>query len=122
MTLSRDRTSAFPMRVVYSLAILYATVVALATLWAWWTDITLLDSGREHLLPDILLVALTFPTSLSIPALTDTWPDLFLRPLAQLSWMTFCGALQATLVLLSTRALRSWLVRRDDSMPVGRER
>ena len=34
------------------LALLYAVVVGLAALWAWYTDVTLLHAGREHMLPD----------------------------------------------------------------------
>ena len=83
-------------------ALLYAVVVGLAALWAWYTDVILLHAGREHMLPDILLSILSLPTSNTLNFLYDHSPTLFSAPLAQLTWLTVCGAFQVAVLYLLT--------------------
>jgi hypothetical protein len=83
------------------LALLYAAVVGLAALWAWYTDVTLLHSGREHMLPDILLAIVSLPTSNTLDFFYERSPAFFAAPSAQLTWLTACGAFQAVLLYLA---------------------
>ena len=85
------------------LALLYAVVVGLAALWAWYADVTLLHAGREHLLPDILLLIVSLPTSNSLDPVYDHWPAFFSAPLVQLTWLTACGAFQVTVLYLLSK-------------------
>jgi hypothetical protein len=85
---------------VRMLALLYAVVVGLAVVWAWYADVTLLHSGREHMLPDILLSILSLPTSNTLNFLYDHSPTFFSAPLAQLTWLTVCGAFQVAVLYL----------------------
>lgn len=78
----------------------YAAIVGLAVLWAWYTDIRLLHSLKEHLLPDLLLELVSLPLSKSLEPLYDKWPALFQTPFMQLAWITACGALQVGIVFL----------------------
>jgi len=84
------------------LARAYAALVLLAAVWAWYVDVSMLRSEREHLLPDMLLMSVSWPTSLSLFGIWQqmTWP------LAQLAWLTLCGALQAGLLCWLTRPRR----------------
>ena len=82
------------------LALLYAVAVILAALWAWYTDVTLLHVAREHMLPDILLLIVSLPTSHTIDLLSDRWPALFQTPFVGLAWLTACGAFQAAVLYL----------------------
>ena len=84
------------------LARAYAAVVLLAAAWAWYLDIKLLHSEREHLLPDILLWVVALPTSATLLLVGD----LLMKPFAQLAWLTLCGALQAGLLCWLTRPRR----------------
>ena len=72
----------------------YAAVVSLAAVWAWYVGLSLLNDPREHLLPDALLMALSWPTSLTLYGVAS----LLTSPLAPLAWLTACGALQAGLL------------------------
>ena len=76
----------------------YTVLVSILALWAWYTDVQLLHSPREHLLPDILLAFVSLPTSLSIDLLYQQWPDFFAKPFMQLAWLTICAATQACLL------------------------
>ncbi|MDR7297370.1 hypothetical protein J2X16_002717 [Pelomonas aquatica] len=81
------------------LARAYAVVVLLAAGWAWYIDIELLHDQREHLLPAILLWVVALPTSATFLLAGE----LLMKPLAQLAWVTLCGALQAGLLCWLTR-------------------
>jgi|SRR6185437_8928588 len=90
------------------LALLYAVVVGVAALWAWYTDVTLLHAVREHMLPDLLLAFVSLPTSYTTGPLYEQFPTFFSAPFVQLAWLTFCGAFQAAvLYLLSVRVPRA---------------
>jgi len=90
------------------LALLYAVVVGLAALWAWYTDVTLLHAVREHMLPDLLLAFVSLPTSYTTESLYEQFPTFFSAPFVQLTWLTVCGAFQAAMLyLLSVRVPRS---------------
>ncbi|WP_435305709.1 SCO4225 family membrane protein [Pseudoxanthomonas sp. LjRoot125] len=88
-----------------SLAVFYAALVVLVAIWAMSVDIGFLHSSREHLFPDMLLLFLTAPTSLSIAVLTATFPKAFQSPFAQLAWMIFCGLAQAAVLFLASRLI-----------------
>ncbi len=90
------------MTVFRKLAVAYAILVGLVACWAWYVDVRLLHSTREHLAPDLVLLFMSLPASLSLPRLCETWPTLFSRPLAQLAWLTLCGAGQAAVLFLVT--------------------
>ncbi len=78
-------------------------MVLLAVAWAWYEDVSLLGDPREHLLPDFLLMTLALPTSMTlnlVGAMLMKWP------LAELAWLTLCGALQASLLCWLTQPRR----------------
>ncbi|WP_454786172.1 SCO4225 family membrane protein [Mangrovitalea sediminis] len=85
------------------LALAYAVIVGLAALWAWYTDVTLLHSGREHMLPGLLLVIVSLPTSKTLDLLYEHWPAFFSQPFVQLSWTTACGMFQALVLYFASR-------------------
>jgi hypothetical protein len=87
------------------LTLLYAVVVGLAALWAWYADVTLLHSGREHILPDILLAIVSLPTSNTLDFFYERSPAFFAAPLAQLTSLTACGASGS--IALSRRRVRT---------------
>ncbi len=87
-------------RFIRTVVIAYAALVGVCAAWAWYVDVLLLHSSREHLLPDILLALVSLPASRSLGPLFDTWPGVFSRPLAQLAWLTFCGFSQAAALWL----------------------
>lgn len=79
----------------------------MAAIWAWGTDIALLHSGREHLLPDIVFYTVAMLLSLGLGALYPSLRTLLDIPFVQLSFITICAAAQgAFLWLLSTWAAR----------------
>src|SRR5690242_18838315 len=89
------------MRIVLrQLVVMYTAIVGLATLWAWYTDVRLLHSPREHLLPDIFLAFVSLPASKTLDALYDHWSLFFQTPLIQLSWLTVCGVFQVLVLWL----------------------
>ena len=94
-----------PMKnIARTLALLYAATVVLAAAWAWYAEITLLHQVQEHLLPGMLLAFVSLPTSFTTVFLCEHFPRPFESAFAQLTWLTGCGAFQATaLYLLSTR-------------------
>jgi hypothetical protein len=81
------------------LATIYGGVVGLLALWAWYVDLELQHSEREHLVPDILLAIATMPSSLSGPLLYRLWPDTF-TGLYQLAHLTACAMFQTTILFL----------------------
>lgn len=85
------------------LARAYAALVLLIAAWAWYIDVKLLHVDTEHLLPDILLSVVALPMSLTFMLTAD---PLMKWPLAQLAWLTLCGALQAGLLCWLTRPRR----------------
>jgi hypothetical protein len=88
-----------------SLAIFYAALVVLVAIWATSVNIGFLHSSREHLLPDMLLLFLSAPASLSLAVLAATFPKAFQSPFAQLAWMVFCGLAQAAILFLASRLI-----------------
>jgi hypothetical protein len=81
----------------------YLVIVLLAAGWALYTDVALLNSQREHLAPDILLLIVTFPSSSSLAYLYDALPEFFSGPIVQVGWLTLCGIGQAWLLVALTR-------------------
>jgi hypothetical protein len=79
----------------------YTVIVGLAVAWAWYVDVSLMHSPREHLLPDIALSMVSFPASLSVGFMYDAWPATFSRPFAQLAWLTLCGVGQAVVLFVA---------------------
>ena len=80
---------------VQLIAAAYAVIVLLAAFWALVVDVTLLNSGREHLLPDIILASITMPLSLAIGSLYAAWPEVFGSEFVQVASATTCGLVQA---------------------------
>jgi hypothetical protein len=78
----------------------YLLVVLVAACWAIYIDLTLRHSEREHLLPDLVLFAVTLPSSLSISPLYEAWPSMFSLPFAQVGWAILCGLAQAFLLFV----------------------
>jgi len=76
----------------------YAILVTTLALWAWYTDVSLLHSQREHLLPDILLAIASMPASLTLEPMSQQWPDLFTSPFVQLTWVTICATVQTGII------------------------
>jgi len=87
------------------IAWLYTAVVGAAACWAWVTDITMLHDQREHLLPDIVLSFFTMPLSLALGFLYERAESFWNSPLAQLSFLTACGAIQATVLVMLAKRL-----------------
>jgi hypothetical protein len=80
------------------LALLYSMLLLGAASWALWTNASFLHSSTEHLLPDMAMTLLAFPTSLSLSWVYETWPQFFSRPLAQSAWLACCGLFQASIL------------------------
>ncbi|QGW63869.1 hypothetical protein GOY17_02405 [Lysobacter soli] len=97
------RTSALriAMHVTKAASRLYAVAIGLAIAWAWYADVTMLRSGVEHLTPELLLLFLSMPSSLTLPVAVERSPE-FLAASAhgQLVWLTICGAMQALAIIL----------------------
>jgi hypothetical protein len=87
-------------------AIVYLGIVFATSGWAFYVDATLLNSQLEHLAPDLLVFAVTFPASYSGILVYDTWPDFFSGQFIQLGWSMLCGVVQACLLFITVRALR----------------
>jgi hypothetical protein len=86
-----------------ALAKAYAIVMAFALAYAWWIEITLRNSNREHLLGEMLLAFASFPASLTLNVLYDGWKDLATQPFAQLAWLSACGVVQVAVLLFVAR-------------------
>jgi hypothetical protein len=82
------------------LALLYAALVGLAVLWAWYTDVRQVHTVREHMLPDMLLSMVSLPLSNTLTPLYEHSPTFFSAPLVQLTWLSVCGAFQAGVLYL----------------------
>ena len=91
------------MKLAHPLATLYAGLVAASAGYAWVMDVRLLYATTEHLLPDLLLAAVTLPASLTGTWMFQAWPGLFSQPLVQTGWLTLCGAVQVTATFLIGR-------------------
>jgi len=88
------------------LEVAYLVIVLLAAGWAFYTDVTLLHSQREHLLPDVLLLVVTFPSSLSLGYVYDSWPEWISGPLSQVVWLSLCGLGQVCFLFALRRVLQ----------------
>ena len=77
-----------------AIAAVYSVLVGLLSAYAWWIDIAMRHSIREHLLPDILLMVASLPTSLSLASAYSAAPSFFARPFAELSYLTLCAVAQ----------------------------
>jgi hypothetical protein len=86
-----------------SLATLYATLVIIIAAWAVYVDIALLHSPQEHLLPDMLLLFVSAPASLSLGYVAEALQPHFRSPFVQLAWTAFCGMFQAAALFLASR-------------------
>jgi hypothetical protein len=85
-------------------------VASLTAIWAWYTDVSLLGSEREHVLPDMLLMACGLPTSLLLEPIYIRWPQHF-SGLAQTALLTTCAfgqwGLFASLAFRESRSART---------------
>jgi hypothetical protein len=91
------------MSLLQRLAIAYLTVVLLVATLAFTVDAALLHSNREHMVPDVMLMAVALPSSLSMEALFSAWPALFSLPFTQEIWAVLCGIFQAALLFVLGR-------------------
>jgi hypothetical protein len=82
---------------------LYAVIVSSAAAWAWYIGISHLNSPMDHILPDVILMLVTFPASLPFGPFYDNFPPYFSNHFVQLSCLTLGGALQAALLFLAVR-------------------
>ena len=87
-------------RCARTLAMLYAAVVGSAAVWAWYTDVSLLHSVREHMVPELLLACVSFPLSYTLGPLCEHFPNFSSAPFVQLTWLTACGASQVVVLYL----------------------
>lgn len=85
-----------------TVAITYCVLVSVLACWAWYVDIKLLHSEREHLLPDMLLACASMPTSLSLNWVYELWPKSFVG-LLQTAYVTGCALVQATALFVVSR-------------------
>ena len=84
-------------------AVAYLGIAGGIAAWAWYIDLTLLASEREHLLPDIVLMICGFPSSLLLHPIYDQWPRFF-TGLVQTGFLTICALGQSG--VLAAFALR----------------
>jgi hypothetical protein len=82
------------------IAVIYAALITISISLAWWTDIRLQYSVREHLLPDILLGLLAMPTTAVLTILFQWFPEAFYQPFAELIALSIAGSLQALLLVI----------------------
>jgi hypothetical protein len=80
------------------IAIIYTALAFGAGCWAWVVDMTMLHSGREHLLPAMLLSVIAFPLSMLFVPLYALVPSFLDMPFVQLTFLSVAAALQATLL------------------------
>ena len=86
------------------LAWAYTALVLSAAAWAWWVDVSMLTSSKEHLLPDMLLAFVGLPLSLTLDIFYTVFEVTFSKPLIQVAFLTCAAALQAGML----HALASW--------------
>lgn len=79
-------------------AVAYLGVAGVVVAWAWYIDLSLLGSPREHLLPDLVLMICGLPSSLLLGPIYGQWPGSF-NGLAQTAFLTFCALAQSGLVV-----------------------
>ena len=91
------------MSLLQRFAIWYLAIVLLAAAWSLTVDVELLHSQREHMLPDLLLMTVAFPSSLSTGLLYSAWPAFFSLPFVQVIWAILCGTFQAALLFVLGR-------------------
>jgi hypothetical protein len=89
-------------------AVSYGILVLLLSIWAWFIDVKLLHSGREHLLPDVLLGFVGMPSSMTIVWVYEKWPESFVG-LWQTAYLSVCALAQVGMLFM----LLMWLSNRD---------
>ena len=87
------------------LAKLYFLVLALTAGWALWVEVSLAGSNVEHMLPAMVLGALSLPSSLLIGPLYDIAPSVLRDPSVQLFVLCVVAVAQAT----AAWGLAKWL-------------
>ena len=86
----------------------YGVLVVLLSIWAGFIDIKFLNSGREHLLPDVLLGLAGMPASMTIVWVYERWPRSFIG-LWQTAYLSGCALAQVGLLFM----LSAWLSKRN---------
>ena len=86
-------------RIIRLAAFVYAAIVLLAAIWAWYVSIRMLHSSQEHLMPSFLLAIVSAPTSLSLDLLFERLPVIS-SGLMPLVWLTICGGIQVVLFFM----------------------
>lgn len=83
----------------------YTALVLAISAWAWWIDVSLMASSKEHLLPDMLLAFTGIPLSLTLNAFYTNFEGLFSRPFVQLAFLTAAAISQALILHLVAHRL-----------------
>ncbi|HEU5437226.1 MAG TPA: hypothetical protein VFU95_12465 [Telluria sp.] len=113
--------SADPLRTrsaAYLLAALYLAAVLLCAGWALYADVAWRYSEQEHLLPSVVLFAVTCPSSLVVKLVFAAWPEAFFAAFIEDACLALCGLLQAT--VLFNLANRLQQARIGHARPPGR--
>jgi len=82
------------------LARAYLVIVVAVAAWAWYIDITLRNDPSEHMLPDMLLGIVSWPTSTAIFYGVELFPQIAEGPYTALVALTLCAAVQAGFLFL----------------------
>ena len=82
------------------LARAYLVIVVAVAAWAWYIDITLRNDPSEHMLPDMLLGIVSWPTSAAMFHMGAFYPLMADTPLIGLIALTTCAAIQAAFLFL----------------------
>ena len=116
-----DMALSIAMQATKAASRLYAVAVGLAIGWAWYAEVTTLHSGVEHLAPDLLLLFLGMPSSLTLPVVLERSPEFLAAGVhGQLAWLTMCAAMQALAVIVLEALV--WRTRRSTVSASGRRR
>jgi len=92
---------------VRGMAKAYAGVVAGLLIYAWYIDISLQASQREHMLGDMLLSFASLPASLSLGFVYVHFRTVADLPFAELTWISACAITQVAALFLLTRPVKS---------------
>jgi hypothetical protein len=92
---------------VRGIAKVYAAVVAVLLTYAWYIDISMQTSQREHLLGDMLLSFAALPASLSVGFFYDHFRTVADQPFAELIWISCCASMQVVALFLLSSPVKS---------------
>jgi hypothetical protein len=85
-------------KVLWVLACTYGVFLGGTALWALFVDISMRNSGQEHMGPYFILMFLCMPTSLIMFSVIPTTAALLPESPAAVAALTLSGAVQASLL------------------------